>query len=72
MGQDALACLNAVRFPLSAEIPSSPGTIQRFTPTIQALVAADVDDSLDEQATKRAFWESFKAIGPWWAELPPY
>ena len=72
MGQDALACLNAVRFPLAAEVTSEPGTIQRFTPTIDALVCPDVDASLDETQAKREFWEAFKAIGPWWSELPPY
>ena len=72
MGQDALACLNAVRFPLSAELEGQPGAIQRFTPTIEALVTPDIDASLDEQAAKRAFWEAFKAVGPWWSELPPY
>ena len=24
------------------------------------------------QAAKTAFWNAFKALGPWWAELPPY
>ena len=72
MGQDALGCLNAIRFPLSAEVTSEPGVIQRFTPTIEALVCPDVDASLDETAAKRAFWDAFKAIGPWWPELPPY
>jgi uracil-DNA glycosylase len=72
MGQDALACLNAVRFPLAQEIEPTQGTIQRFTPTIDALVCPDIDASLDESAAKRAFWEAFKAIGPWWSELPPY
>jgi uracil-DNA glycosylase family 4 len=72
MGQDALGCLNAIRFPLAAEVSSEQGTIQRFTPTIEALVCPDVDASLDETAAKRAFWEAFKAIGPWWSELPPY
>jgi uracil-DNA glycosylase family 4 len=72
MGQDALSCLNAVRFPLAAEVPTEPGTILRFTPTIDALVCPDVDASLDDQAAKRAFWDAFKAIGPWWSELPPY
>ena len=32
----------------------------------------DIDASLDEQAAKRSFWEAFKALGPWWSELPPY
>jgi uracil-DNA glycosylase family 4 len=72
MGQDARACLNAVGFPLSDELADRPGEIQRFTPTIDALVVPDIDDSLDEQGAKRAFWEAFKALGPWWAELPPY
>jgi uracil-DNA glycosylase family 4 len=72
MGQDALTCLNAVRFPLAAELEDKPGEIQRFTPTVDALIVPDVDASLDDQAAKRAFWEAFKAIGPWWSELPPY
>jgi uracil-DNA glycosylase family 4 len=72
MGQDALGCVNAVRFPLSSELAATPGEIQRFTPTIDALVVPDIDASLDEQASKRAFWDAFKALGPWWSELPPY
>ena len=52
MGQDARACLNAVRFPLATEVEEQPGEIQRFTPTIDALVTPDVDASLDEQKTK--------------------
>jgi uracil-DNA glycosylase family 4 len=72
MGQDALACLNAVGFPLSSQLEANPGEIQRFTPTIDALVVPDIDASLDEQGAKRGFWEAFKALGPWWSELPPY
>ena len=72
LGQDALACLNAVRFPLAATIQEKPGEIQHLTPTMDALVCPDIDSSLDEQRAKRALWDSFKAIGPWWAEQPPY
>ncbi|MGH3022207.1 MAG: uracil-DNA glycosylase family protein [Gaiellaceae bacterium] len=72
MGQDARACLNAVRFPLAGEIEDLPGEIQRFTPATEALLTPDVDASLDETRSKRAFWEAFKALGPWWSELPPY
>ena len=72
MGQDALGCLNAIRFPLAAEVTNEPGRIQRFTPTIEALLVPDIDASLDESPAKRAFWNAFKAIGPWWSELPPY
>ena len=60
------------RVPLATEVEDGSGEIQRFTPTIDALLTPDVDSSLDEQKTKRAFWEAFKALGPWWSELPPY
>ena len=72
MGQDAVACLNAVRFPLSAELEPTIGEIQPFTPTVDALVVPDIDVSLDEQAAKRAFWTAFQRLGSWWTELPPY
>jgi len=72
MGQDALSCLNAVRFPLATEIENEPGSIQKFTPTSEALVTPDIDACLDEAPAKREFWDAFKAIGPWWSELPPY
>jgi uracil-DNA glycosylase family 4 len=72
MGEDARACLNAVRFPLASEVEAKEGEIQRFTPTIEALVCRDIDAALDDQPAKRAFWQSFKALGPWWSELPPY
>jgi uracil-DNA glycosylase len=72
MGQDALSCLNAVRFPLAPEVTSQQGSIQKFTPTIDGLVTPDLDASLDDAPAKKEFWEAFKAIGPWWSELPPY
>ena len=72
MGSEAVKFLNAVRFPLAAEVTDERGAVQRFTPTVEALVVPDVDASLDDQASKRAFWEAFKAVGPWWSELPPY
>ena len=52
--------------------PGALGELQRFTPTIDALVTPDIDASLDEQAAKTRFWNAFKALGAWWAELPPY
>ena len=72
MGERALAFLNGVGFPLAREVKTENGTIQKFTPTIEALVTPDLDASLDEAPAKKDFWEAFKAIGPWWSELPPY
>jgi uracil-DNA glycosylase family 4 len=72
MGEPARVFLNSVHFPLSSEISATTGELQRFTPTIQALVTPDIDESLDEAPSKTAFWNAFKTLGTWWAELPPY
>jgi uracil-DNA glycosylase len=72
MGDDTLRFLNDLDFPLADPVELSLGEIQRFTPTIDALVVPDIDASLDEQERKTEFWTAFKALGPWWAELPPY
>ncbi len=72
MGDDALEFVNALAFPLAATLEPRLGELQAFTPTIDGLVVPDIDASLDEQAAKNSFWNSFKQLGPWWAELPPY
>jgi len=72
MGDDALAFVNELAFPLSHALAETQGDLQRFTPTIEALVAPDIDSALDEQAAKTSFWNAFKTVGPWWAALPPY
>ena len=73
MGAETVAFVNALRFPLADELDSDTvGSIQRLTPTIDALVTPDIDGSLDEQDAKTRFWSAFKALGTWWAELPPY
>jgi uracil-DNA glycosylase family 4 len=72
MGEPALTFLNELEFPLSDPLTWTPGELQRFTPTISALATPDIDASLDEQPAKTAFWNAFKQLGPWWAELPPY
>jgi uracil-DNA glycosylase len=72
MGADALEFVNSLGFPLADPIEDRPGELQRFTPTIQALVAPDIDASLDDQTAKSAFWQAFKTVGTWWGELPPY
>ena len=72
MGEDALEFLNGVGFPLSTAIESKLGELQGFTPTIEALAVPDIDLALDQAPAKTAFWNAFKAVGPWWAALPPY
>jgi len=73
MGPRAAAFLDELRFPLSQPIDAeAEGVVQRFTPTIQALVTPDVDESLDDGPAKTRFWNAFKALGPWWAEQSPF
>ena len=72
MGEAAREFVNGLEFPLSDPVEAKPGELQRFTPTIQALVVPDIDESLDEQPAKTRFWNAFKTVGSWWAELPPY
>ena len=72
MGEEALAFLNALEFPLSSTVEPTLGERQPFTPTIEALYVPDIDASLDEQPAKTRFWNAFKTLGPWWAEQPPY
>jgi len=72
MGEPAVAFLNSVQFPLAVTVEPVEAQLQQFTPTIDALVTPDIDASLDEQADKTRFWNAFKAVGDWWASLPPY
>jgi uracil-DNA glycosylase family 4 len=72
MGEPALAFLNAARFPLARELKPLEGELQAYTPTIQGLVTPDIDESLDEQPAKTAFWNAFKVLGEWWSQTPPY
>lgn len=73
MGPRTVEFLNALAFPLSQPLDATAeGVVQRFTGTIEALVTPDIDESLDEQAAKTRFWNAFRALGPWWAEQPPY
>jgi uracil-DNA glycosylase family 4 len=73
MGDETVAFLGSLAFPLADELDTGrPGELQSFTPTIEALVTPDIDASLDEQGAKTRFWNAFKTLGAWWAELPPY
>lgn len=72
MGEPALAELNDLNVPLGRELEAAPGEVQRLTPSIEALWCPDIDASLDDEAAKREFWRAFRALGDWYADLPPY
>ena len=72
MGEDALAVVNDLEIPLARPLRSESGALQRLTPTIEALFVPSIDEALDEDSAKRAFWSAFRVLGQWWADLPPY
>jgi len=72
MGPDALGVVNELGIPLSRELSPSEGELQQLTPAIEALYVPNIDEALDEESAKREFWGSFRVLGQWWADLPPY
>jgi uracil-DNA glycosylase len=72
MGEEALAELNDLEVPLARAVEPRAGEIQRLTPSCDALYVPDIDASLDDEEAKRRFWAAFKALGDWYADLPPY
>jgi len=72
MGADALCALTQLELPLARRLQPASGVVQTFTPTIDALYVPSIDDSLDEQDAKRAFWDAFRVTGDWYAAQPPY
>jgi uracil-DNA glycosylase len=72
MGDEALEELNDVGVPLARRIEAKPGEVQRLTPSCEAIWCPDIDRSLDDEVAKREFWRAFRALGEWYADLPPY
>jgi uracil-DNA glycosylase family 4 len=72
MGERTVEFVNSLAFPLSDPLDPGGQGVQRFTATVEAIVVPDIDAALDEAPAKTAFWQAFKALGPWWQELPPY
>ncbi|HEV3320779.1 MAG TPA: uracil-DNA glycosylase family protein [Solirubrobacteraceae bacterium] len=72
MGAEALTALNDLEIPLARPLAPRLGEIQQLTPSIDALYVPNIDESLDGQEAKRAFWEAFRTLGEWWAAQPPY
>jgi uracil-DNA glycosylase len=72
MGDEALDIVNDLDIPLSRPLSRQVGVVQQLTPSIDALVVPNIDDALDEESAKRAFWSAFKALGAWYADQPPY
>jgi uracil-DNA glycosylase family 4 len=72
MGAEALTALNDMDVPLGRHLTERSGVVQKLTPTVDALYVPDIDDSLDEEQSKREFWAAFRVLGDWYAAQPPY
>jgi uracil-DNA glycosylase family 4 len=72
MGEDARDELNNLAVPLAAEVEPELGALQKLTPSCDALYVPDIDASLDDERSKRAFWQAFRTLGEWYADFPPY
>ena len=72
MGEDALYALEDLDLPLALPLRPVAGEIEPFTPQVAHLHVPNIDRALDDERAKRAFWMSFRVLGDWYAELPPY
>jgi uracil-DNA glycosylase len=72
MGEDALAVLSELDIPLASRLEPRVGELQRLTPSMEALYVPNIDEALDDEAAKRAFWSAFRVLGDWYEALPPY
>ena len=72
MGERVVEALNDLDYPMSAPLEPEAGTIQRWTPSVGAIFTPDIDESLDEEAAKRAFWDAFRVLGEWHRDQPPF
>jgi uracil-DNA glycosylase len=72
MGAEALETLNELALPLAQPVAPRLGEVQPLTPSVEALYVPSIDDSLDEESAKRAFWTAFRRLGDWYADFPPY
>src|SRR5918999_617373 len=72
MGPEALETLNELALPLATEVRAEPGELQQLTPSTDALYVPNIDDALDEESAKRAFWTAFRRLGDWYSDFPPY
>lgn len=72
MGDDAVATINDLALPMAEPIDATPGVLRKLTGSCDVLVTTSIDDSLDDETAKRAFWAAFRQTGEWYAAHPPY
>ena len=64
--------VNDLDVPLARDLSEDARRAAAAYAVDRGLYVPNIDDSLDEEAAKRAFWSAFRVLGQWWADLPPY
>jgi len=72
MGRRTMEVVNGERVAGMKELSWEPGALQDFTAFCKALITPDIDDALDEEQAKAAFWRAFRNLGEWFRDEPPY
>jgi uracil-DNA glycosylase family 4 len=72
MGEQVVAALNELALPMARPLQYDAGEIVEFMPGTDVLCTPDIDESLDEQRQKAAFWQAFRHLGEWYEAIPPY
>jgi uracil-DNA glycosylase family 4 len=72
MGEDALAALIELELPLARPVIGRIGEVEMLSPQLALLHVPNIDEALDDERSKREFWDAFRTLGDWYAELPPY
>ena len=72
MGAEALDALNEMEIPLARDARPALGEIQQLTPTIEALYVPNIDDVARRAGRQARLLAAFRALGDWYAALPPY
>ena len=66
MGEDALGALNDLELPLAQPLSGGPARSSSSRRRSTRSSSPNIDESLDEDGAKRAFWQAFRVLGEWY------
>lgn len=72
MGELSLEALNGLEVQDASQVEAKECEVQRWTHACDAIWCPDIDKSLDRSDAKKRFWRSFRSVGEWYAERPPF
>ena len=72
MGEEALDVLNELAAAAGRASARRARRDPEAHPVDRRALLPNIDEALDEEPAKRAFWRRFRALGDWYADFPPY